>query len=190
MSQVEFVNPKLLSVSSIHTIIYGENEKLEDFFVESIKQYGIKVPLLITRDFKIISGTLRFKVALQLNIKEVPVMFSDEPLEPYQLALLNQGRRKLPSMILQEYKILKPLFQVGKGSRTDLNGNKPPLQVSDTLGVSKNTIQKLCNISKYAEHVYGSTKNKRYTDMMKKLDKGELIISKLEKKFLWGLGPK
>ena len=85
-------------------------------------------------------------------------------------------------MILQEYKILKPLFQVGKGSRTDLNGNKPPLQVSDTLGVSKNTIQKLCNISKYAEHVYGSTKNKRYTDMMKKLDKGELIISKLEKK--------
>ena len=90
MSQVEFVNPKLLSVSSIHTIIYGENEKLEDFFVESIKQYGIKVPLLITRDFKIISGTLRFKVALQLNIKEVPVMFSDEPLEPYQLALLNK----------------------------------------------------------------------------------------------------
>jgi DNA modification methylase len=85
-------------------------------------------------------------------------------------------------MILKEYQLLKPLFQVGKGTRTDIIGKESKLDVKETLGVSKNTIQRICNIDKFAKELFGSENSEDYKRIWQKIDSGETNITKTEKR--------
>ena len=101
MKNVIFVNPKKLSVSNIHSTLYGEESDLESSLLfQTIREKGIVTPLIVDPNYVVISGVLRVKIALILKLESVPVVISDEPLEDYQVAMLNTGRQKLPSMIL------------------------------------------------------------------------------------------
>ncbi|MCL2298520.1 MAG: ParB N-terminal domain-containing protein [Firmicutes bacterium] len=46
--------------------------------VESIKQYGFLVPLVITAEHEIIAGHTRYKAAKRLKLKTVPCVVADE----------------------------------------------------------------------------------------------------------------
>ncbi len=179
---IELVKTNILKPSHFHNTLYGSSEELDDLFIKSIEQHGIKTPLLVSSQNVIISGVLRHRVAIKLGLEMVPVIFSDKPLEEYQIAMLNLGRKKLPSIILREYQLLKPLFQVGKGCRTDIIKANSKLDVKETLGVSQNTIQRMCNIDKFAKNLYGSEDSEEYKNVWKKIDSGETNISKTEKR--------
>ena len=94
---ITLVKTSQLRPSPIHNSLYGETEELDEIFIESIKLHGIKTPLLCSSQQEIISGVLRYRVAMKLGIEYVPVIYSDKPLEEYQIAMLNLGRKKLPS---------------------------------------------------------------------------------------------
>jgi ParB-like chromosome segregation protein Spo0J len=48
-----------------------EGERWKDF-VESIKTSGIIVPLVVTRDYTVVSGNQRLRAAKELGLEEVP----------------------------------------------------------------------------------------------------------------------
>jgi site-specific DNA-methyltransferase (adenine-specific) len=182
MQNVVMVNPNKLVISSVHNELYGTEENIESSLLfQTIQTKGILTPLIVDPNNFVVSGVLRLRIALILKMDNVPVLYSSVPLEDYQVAMLNMGRRKIPSMILREFQLLKPMFQLGQGARTDLNQSQPKLEHKEALGVSKETVQKLQRIDKLSKSLYGSTDTKGYQKVWEKLDEGTTNISKMEK---------
>lgn len=74
---------------SIYDIIdYNDNPRYNDeaidYVKESIKEFGFKVPIIIDENDVIIAGHTRKKAALEIGIKEVPVIIADD-LTPQQV---------------------------------------------------------------------------------------------------------
>lgn len=49
-----------------------KNDSAVPKLVESIRQFGFNVPVLVDKDLNIIAGHTRYKAALQMDLKEVP----------------------------------------------------------------------------------------------------------------------
>lgn len=64
---------------------YENNPRFNDNAVEyvknSIKEFGFKVPMILDKDNKIVCGHTRYKSALELGIKEIPVIYADDLTE-------------------------------------------------------------------------------------------------------------
>ena len=54
------------------------NEKAVDTVMKSIKAFGFKVPIILDKNNEIIAGHTRLKAAIQLGLKEVPIIRADE----------------------------------------------------------------------------------------------------------------
>ena len=73
---------------------YANNPRFNDDAVEyvanSIKEFGFKVPIIIDKNGEIVAGHTRYKAALELDLKEVPVIIADdlteEQIKAYRLA--------------------------------------------------------------------------------------------------------
>lgn len=55
-----------------------QNDDAIDKVKESIKEFGFKVPIVVDKDNEIIAGHTRKKAALEIGIKEVPVIVADD----------------------------------------------------------------------------------------------------------------
>lgn len=55
-----------------------KNDEAVDALVESIKEFGFRVPLIISKDGIIISGHTRYKAAKKLDLERVPCIVADE----------------------------------------------------------------------------------------------------------------
>lgn len=177
MEKVQFIDPKKLTVSEFHAGIYGTESTIEySLLFDSIKKKGIVTPLIIDPKNYIISGTLRWRIAIELELTVIPVLVCPTPLEAYQLAMLNTGRVKPKSVILKEYKLLKPLFQKGKGYRSDVLGDVEVLDKSRTLGVSDSTLNRLIQIENYLIKLYGSIEAKESQKILYDLDNENIGI--------------
>ena len=106
MSKVVIIPVSKLKENSFNNKVYNVNDKLFDYFVELIKEFGILEPLIIDNDFNIISGNRRYKAALQLGIDVVPAIFSSTPVSSVSSILHNQQRVKTFSEMLKEFKVL------------------------------------------------------------------------------------
>ncbi len=178
MEKVQFIDPKTLTVSDVHQRIYGNEVSSEySLLYDSIKKEGIITPLIIDPNNFIVSGTLRWRIAIDLELSVVPVLVSPTPLKEYQIALLNTGRVKPKSVILKEYKLLKPLFQKGKGYRSDILGDVELLDQSKTLGVSDTTLNRLLQIEKGLIELYGSIDAEKSQQVLRDLDNDLIAIS-------------
>lgn len=54
-----------------------KNEAAIEFVAKAIQNYGFQVPLLVDKEFVIITGHSRYGAALHLGLKEIPVIVSD-----------------------------------------------------------------------------------------------------------------
>lgn len=67
---------------------YTNNPRSNDgavpFVVESIKEYGFRVPILVDKDMVVIAGHTRLKAAIQLGLTELPCIIADD-LTPAQV---------------------------------------------------------------------------------------------------------
>lgn len=54
------------------------NDTSVDAVVDSIKQFGFKVPLVIDKNNEIITGHTRYKACLKLGIEKVPCIVADD----------------------------------------------------------------------------------------------------------------
>ena len=66
------------------------NDKAVTYVVNSIKQFGFKVPLVINKDGVIVCGHTRWKAAKRLKMKTVPCLvaddLTDEQIRAFRLA--------------------------------------------------------------------------------------------------------
>ncbi|MBQ3171674.1 MAG: DNA modification methylase, partial [Mailhella sp.] len=72
--KIEYVRPAELRP-------YGNNPRKNDKavprMVESIREFGFRIPVLALRDGTVLDGHLRLKGALKMGLEEVPVIWAD-----------------------------------------------------------------------------------------------------------------
>ena len=81
--------------------------------IDNIRQWGILVPLVITEDNIIISGTRRWKASMQLQLPSVPVevkTFPSETEEQRAVVDYNRTRNKTESQKMKEADLYKEII--------------------------------------------------------------------------------
>lgn len=85
---------KIVNVSLPDLKPYENNPRINDNAVESvmnsIKEFGFKVPIVITKDNVIVAGHTRYKASLELGLENVPCIIADdltdEQIKAFRLA--------------------------------------------------------------------------------------------------------
>jgi hypothetical protein len=82
-------------------IEYDKNPRINDHAVEktarAIKEFGFRVPVIVTKNGNVIDGHLRLKAARKLGINEIPVVFADD-LTPVQLKAFRLSVNRLAEL--------------------------------------------------------------------------------------------
>lgn len=55
-----------------------KNDEAVEYVANSIKEFGFKVPIIISKDNVIVAGHTRYKASKQLGLKEVPCIVADD----------------------------------------------------------------------------------------------------------------
>ena len=55
-----------------------KNDEAVEYVKNSIKEFGFKVPMVIDKDGRIITGHTRYKASKELGLKEVPCIIADD----------------------------------------------------------------------------------------------------------------
>lgn len=172
------------------TTIHPNKKKLEMYQTPenynnikwSIENEGIIEPLLVNEKTKeIISGNLRYQVAKDLGIAEVPVLFQDVEQEEMDIKSIstNLQRKKSYTEILREAKFFEEYYQVKKGQRTDLNQEvKLIKEKRDEFlkTIPRDTLDKLKSIDKMATVLYGK-ESEKYKSIFKSLDNQKTTLN-------------
>ena len=144
-----------------------------DDLVQSIGDIGLLSPLVIDKSNQVISGNRRLSAIRELCWKKVECEVADIPEEDLVSILIayNKQRVKTCREMLNEAKILLPLYKGRQGKRTDLltcdteiTSGKTRDVVGDAIGVSGSQIQKLLFIEKVQ------------TSLIDFIDAGELSV--------------
>ena len=89
---------EIVNISIYDLIDYNDNPRNNDEAVDyvkaSIKEFGFKVPIVVDSDYTIIAGHTRKKAALEIGIKEVPVIVADD-LTPEQVTAFRLADNKV-----------------------------------------------------------------------------------------------
>lgn len=70
------------------------NENAVEKVIESIKEFGFKVPIIIDKENTIIAGHTRYKAAKELGIEKVPCLIADD-LSPEQVKAFRLADNKV-----------------------------------------------------------------------------------------------
>ena len=98
---------QLVSINRIRP--YEQNPRVNagavDAVARSIKEFGFKVPILVDNDFTIIAGHTRRLAAIQLGLKEVPVIVAAD-LSPAQVKALRVADNATSDIATWNYTLL------------------------------------------------------------------------------------
>jgi site-specific DNA-methyltransferase (adenine-specific) len=178
--KIIFVDPKILIENEFTKTLYSFEPENLGRIKESIKSHGILEPLIVDTDNIIISGNIRRRIALELKIDLVPVIYQKKSeINPKLLSVSHaQQRIKTYSEILEEVKILEANYPVGRGSRTDLNPeiNKNK-EMRKNINISDANLYRLKNIEKYGKKLYGEG-TEEYKKLWNAIDSSKISIHK------------
>lgn len=176
----------LVNINSIHPNkkkleMYQTPENYENI-KWSIENEGIIEPLLVNEKTKeIISGNLRYQVAKDLGIEELPVLFQEIDQEEMDIKSIstNQQRKKTVTEILKEIQFFEEYYKIKKGQRTDLN--KEYKKIKDTRDeflktISRDTYDKIKAIDKMATDLFGKDSQK-YRSVFSSLNKSKTTLN-------------
>lgn len=153
---------KILFHEKNHDIYNADTDESLGMLLEDIKANGIRTPVHILPNGKLLSGGRRTACALRLNLSYVPAIVEKDMNEADQIAALisfNQYRNKTPREIFNEGEELKKLVKRGSGRKTAV--------IAEQLGVgSSRQYERIEEImTKAPEHIKDA------------VDKGEMSIS-------------
>lgn len=104
MSKIEIQYRKLKDIKP-----YEKNPRKNDdavpYVLESIKEYGFKVPIVIDKNGVIVTGHTRYKAASQLGLAEVPCIIADD-LTDKQIKAFRLADNKVSDYSLWDNKLL------------------------------------------------------------------------------------
>jgi DNA modification methylase len=155
-----------------------------DEIKSNIEKQGIIEPLLVNKKTKvIISGNLRHQIAIELGIKEVPVIY--EEMDDAEMGIksisTNQQRVKSYSEILREIEFFEEHYKVKKGQRTDLDPEFKKLKEDrDSLlkTYTRPTREKVKAIASMAGALYGR-ESKEFDGIFDSLDNQKTTLNGL-----------
>lgn len=181
-TQVVMVATAELKVNQTTAIMYKVPSNYNEI-KQNIAELGLLNPLLVTPSLYIISGNLRYKIALELNIEKVPVVFLN--VEEQQMDLVsistNQFREKSNLEILREIEFYEQYYSVGKGRRTDLCPQAAQVKEEkdsalERIGLYK--VNTLKSIRKKCNELYGKNNNE-IDELLSTVDIGESTLNKV-----------
>jgi len=155
------VNPSMLILNEKKQEIYQNKPTNYDEIKKNIEEQGIITPLLVNKKTNvIIDGNVRLLIAMELGLKEVPVIYKElvEKEMDIKSVSANQQRIKSYSEILKEIEFFEQHYKIKKGQRTDLDPELKKIKENrDTAlkGISRTTREKVKAIATLAEDLYG-----------------------------------
>lgn len=164
--------------------IYGTPENFEKI-KENISRMGVLVPLFVDeKTNEIISGNLRYQIALELNIEFVPVIFQNYSKDMNaKVAISTNQYRKITSLeTLNEIKFFEECYPTKKGQRIDLNPVLKEMKVNREVllrDISKDKQNKLKSIDKLANELFGRGTQK-YLNVFRSIDNGLKSLNKVQ----------
>jgi DNA modification methylase/ParB-like chromosome segregation protein Spo0J len=186
-NQVVTVNTNDLVLNQTILDLYSTPENFADI-KSNILQFGIIQPILVNRlNMVVISGNLRLKIARELGHQTVPVIFcdlSDDELNVIALST-NFQRKKSLLDIKHELDFIEKYFNVGQGSRTDLNPQlkeEADRKKSAMSSVPKYTVDSIRKAEKLTRQLYGNNATEVLESELQKVDKGQGSINSLVKR--------
>jgi len=186
-NQVVPVNTNDLVLNQTIVDLYSTPENFVDI-KSNILQFGIIQPILVNRlNMVVISGNLRLKIARELGHQTVPVIFcdlSDDELNVIALST-NFQRKKSLLDIKHELDFIEKYFNVGQGSRTDLNPQlkeEADRKKSAMSSVPKYTVDSIRKAEKLTRQLYGNNATEVLESELQKVDKGQGSINSLVKR--------
>ena len=149
---------------------------------ENIKQYGVKNPLIISKDNYILDGNHRFKITKELGGNEIDVIVKDIPSEQHLIYAIEEAlnRRQLndaqrADLILRRKEEYQKLCK--ENSLQNLKkGSKAPERVeSNPVGRTREVLAKRAGISVYALKKSDKIK-KENPKLFEKVKEGKISI--------------
>jgi DNA modification methylase len=179
------VAPQMLKKNSTINSMYVVPKNYEDI-CNNVRMFGLLTPLLVNHDYEIISGNLRHQIALDLGLKEVPIVFIDVPDEMKAVLSLstNQFRIKTMVEIAAEVRFFDEYYAVGRGQRTDLNPQQKVVKEEKDFAyklIGQYKINKIKSIEKKVKQLHGDD-IKKFNKELSKVDNDEITLNELDKK--------
>ena len=123
---------------------------------DNIEKVGILEPLIVVGDV-VVSGNLRLRIAKELNVAEVPVIYTIKSKLSAELLAVSHGQQRVKkySELLAEVEIIEATYPVGKGSRTDIDPiKKKNKDMQRSINLSKAKIVMLKSIKQKGIGLY------------------------------------
>lgn len=121
---------------------YENNPRFNDNAVEyvknSIKEFGFKVPMILDKDNKIVCGHTRYKSALELGLKEIPVIYADDLTEE-QIKAFRIADNKVSEFADWDYELLDEELEnididMTEFGVEDIEADIEPLEYNEPVG--------------------------------------------------------
>ena len=182
---VSVVAPQMLKRNSTINSMYVVPANYDEILY-NIQEFGLLTPLLVNLDYEIISGNLRHQIALDLGLKEVPIVFIDVPAELNSVISMstNQFRIKTMVEIAAEVRFFDEYYPLRRGERTDLNPQTKVVKDEKDLAyksVGQYKINKIKSIEKKVKQLHGDNLDKLNKELSK-VDNEEITLNELDKR--------
>lgn len=103
---------------------YENNPRFNDNAVEyvknSIKEFGFKVPMILDKNNRIVTGHTRYKASLELGLKEIPVIYADDLTEE-QIKAFRLADNKVSEVAEWDWELLDEELEDIDIDMTDFN---------------------------------------------------------------------
>ena len=188
-NEIEVISVEKLILNELSLKTYSSPSNYKEI-LENIHEKDIIQPILVNKDYRVISGTLRVIIARELNFKVVPVLVKDLSDEDMDLVFISSNFQREKSLAdkYRENNLINSLFGVRKGSRTDLDPQlKQDKQKKDELkkGLSTYEINSFNRINKLAKNQFGENYKEVVVQELNELEQSgkslNTLVGKLEK---------
>lgn len=89
-----------------------KNDDAVRYVMNSIKEFGFKVPIIITKDKEIVAGHTRLKAAKRLKLETVPCIVADD-LTPEQIKAFRLADNKVAEFAEWDFDVLSEELRGG-----------------------------------------------------------------------------
>jgi len=178
-------NPHELKPHPISTALYGDNHI--DDILESIREFGILTPLTITPENLIISGHRRWRSAITLELKQVPVevkTYDNELAEKRGILEFNRQREKTFSQKMNEAELIKSIITEQANLR-EIAGKKIDPRDTCPQGRTRDKVAKEVGISSgrtldRAGKIWNKAQSgdEQAKELVKEIDTGDKTINR------------
>ncbi len=186
-NQVVAVNTNDLVLNQTIVDIYSTPENYDDM-KSNILQFGIIQPILVNRsNLVVISGNLRLKIVRELGYDVVPVIFCELSEDELNIIALSTNFQRKKSLldVKRELDFIEKYFNVGQGTRTDLNPQlkeEADLKKSAMSSIPKYAVDSIRKAERLTRQLYGNNATEVLESELQKVDKGQGSMNSLVKR--------